>query len=249
MIDIHAHILPGIDDGAKEIYDTLAMAELAVESGVRAVVATPHCNLPGMYENFFKDEYIKIFTAAKQAIEDEGIPLELYPGMEVFATDDLPDLLVNKKIMPINQSRYVLIEFHFEEDPDFVMDVLKRVKDVGAKPVIAHAERYEFVQEYPQLVYEMRKEGYVIQANKGSFMGRFGKTAKHTAYELLEHNLINVVASDAHSPHYRTTYLRDAYEELENYLPKQIRDILFRQNPARICANQAVIVQQPVPFL
>ena len=105
MIDIHAHILPGIDDGARDIFDTLEIAQIAVESGVTAIVATPHCNIPGLFNNFFADEYIRIYEGAVRVLKDERIPLELYPGMEVFGTYDLPDLLVSKKIMPINQSR------------------------------------------------------------------------------------------------------------------------------------------------
>lgn len=248
MIDIHAHILPGIDDGAKDIFDTLEMAQLAVESGVQAIVATPHCNIPGMFNNFFADEYIKIFEGAVRVLKDERIPLELYPGMEVFGTYDLPDLLVNKKIMPINQSRYVLIEFSFDEDPAFVSDVLRRVKDVGARPVVAHAERYEFVQDNPQLVYEWRKSGYQIQANKGSFLGRFGSTAEKTVYRLLRHNLITVVASDAHSPRRRTPYMWDAYERVEEFTSRKYAELLFKENPARICRNQLLMAQNPISF-
>lgn len=248
MIDIHAHILPGIDDGARDIFDTLEMAQMAVESGVKGIVATPHCNIPGMFNNFFADEYIRIYESAVKVLKDEGIPLELYPGMEVFGTYDLPDLLVDKKIMPINQSRYVLIEFAFDEDPDFVTDLLQRVRAVGARPVVAHAERYEFVQENPQLVYEWRKAGYQIQANKGSFLGRFGRTAEKTVYQLLNHNLITVVASDAHSPHRRTTVMMDAYEELKEHCTRQQLNMLFHENPARICNNQPVLVQKPIGF-
>ena len=118
MIDIHAHILPGIDDGAEDIYDTLEMARMAVDSGVKAMVATPHCNLPGLFDNYFSDAYVKVFQDSVQALAREKIPLRLYPGMEAFATDNLPDLLVDGKIMPLNQSRYVLVEFSFDEYPD-----------------------------------------------------------------------------------------------------------------------------------
>ena len=114
MIDIHAHILPGIDDGAEDIYDTLEMARMAVDSGVKAMVATPHCNLPGLFDNYFSDAYVKVFQDSVRALAREKIPLRLYPGMEAFATYNLPDLLVDGKIMPLNQSRYVLVEFYFD---------------------------------------------------------------------------------------------------------------------------------------
>ena len=171
MIDIHAHILPGIDDGAEDTYDTLEMARMAADSGVNRIIATPHCNIPGMYGNYFGREYIDRYESVVRAVRKEKIPIEILPGMEVFSTEDLPELIVNQKIMPLNQSRYILMEFAFDEDPEFAEAILKRVKEVGARPVIAHAERYEFIQDYPQIAYRWFRKGYVIQANKGSFLG------------------------------------------------------------------------------
>ena len=171
MIDIHAHILPGIDDGAEDMYDTLEMARMAADSGVDKIIATPHCNIPGMYGNYFGKEYIDRYESVVRAVRKEKIPIEILPGMEVFSTEDLPELIVNHKIMPLNQSRYILMEFAFDEDPEFADSILKRVEEVGARPVIAHAERYEFIQDYPQIAYRWFRKGYVIQANKGSFLG------------------------------------------------------------------------------
>lgn len=248
MIDIHAHILPGIDDGAKDIYDTLEMAKIAADSGVTSIVATPHCNLSGYFENYFGKSYIEVFARAEEAIRKEQIPIRLLPGMEVFATPDLPDLIVDRKIMPLNQSRYILIEFAFDESPDFADNLLRRVREVGARPVVAHVERYDFVQDYPEIIYNWRKKGYAIQVNKGSFLGHFGKHAQSTAHLLLKHNLISVVASDAHSPYQRTPYLLEAYEELCAEYPKKKIDLLFQNNPEKICSNEITLRFEPIPF-
>lgn len=247
MIDIHAHILPGIDDGAGDLYDTLEMAQMAADSGVRAIVATPHCNIPGVYRNYFGDAYLEAFYAARDAIKKERIPIELYPGMEVFATYDLPELIEDGKIMTINQSHYLLMEFSFDEDPEFASALLGKIREMEIIPVVAHVERYEFVQEDPWLIYQWRKAGYGIQVNKGSFMGRFGRRAWRTAYELLEYQLISAVASDAHSPYRRTTYMRDAYEALLNDFSKEYLDILFRKNPEHICRDEKL--DDSIPFL
>lgn len=247
MIDIHAHILPGIDDGAGDLYDTLEMAKLAADCGVTAIVATPHCNIPGVYKNYFGDAYREVFCRARAAIEREGIPVKLYPGMEVFATDDLPELIKEGKIMTLNQGHHLLMEFSFDEDPEFAAALLKQVRELDIRPVIAHVERYEFVQEDPWLIYEWRKEGYGIQVNKGSFMGRFGRRAFQTACELMDYRLISVVASDAHSPYRRTTYMRDAYEALLDDFPQEYLDILFEKNPARICRDE--LLDDSIPFL
>lgn len=248
MIDIHTHILPGFDDGAEDIYDTLEMIRMSAESGVSAVVATPHCNLPGMFDNYFGEKYMEVYQKVVNAVQKEKLPVKIMLGMEAFATWELPDLIVEKKIMPLNQSRYVLLEFAFDEDPDYADDLLRRVKHVGARPVIAHAERYEFIQDNPQIAYRWRQRGYVIQANKGSFQGRFGRAAMESAHRMLKHNLVSVVASDAHSPFRRTTYMRDAYAELEMEYPRKYLQLVFHENPRRICANMPILKAKPIPF-
>ena len=246
MIDIHAHILPGIDDGAADIYDTLEMAVMAVESGVTKMVATPHCNIPGYFDNHFGEVYIRAYEKAVEAIRRERIPLELLPGAEAFATYDLPELLVNKKVMPINQSRYVLMEFSFNESLDFANDVLRRVQEIGARPVIAHAERYDFIQNNLYIVQEWVKKGYILQVNKGSFVGRFGRRAEKLAYEFLKKGFVSVIASDAHSPVRRTPHMLDAYEHLRKICPERELDVLFRENPERICNNRPVLRKSSV---
>lgn len=241
MIDIHSHILPGIDDGAADIYETLKMAKMAVESGVTQIVATPHCNIPGGYENYFGERYINAYERAVEAIQKEGLPLQILPGMEVFGTYNLPDLIVDKKIMPLNQSRYILIEFDFNEDPAYVMDILKRTQEVGAIPIVAHAERYKFIQERPEIALEWVANGFVIQVNKGSFTGRFGEAERRAAYILLENDLAAAVASDAHSAKVRTPFMLDAYEELKKHYSEDKLNVVFYENPKRICNNEPII--------
>lgn len=211
MIDIHTHILPGLDDGAADIYDSIEMAALAHEYGTKAIVATPHCNIPGIYGNYFGKEYCRVFKETKEIIQREQPGLLLLAGMEVYTTEDVPELLTDGKIFPINRTRYVLMEFDFAEDPDFADRMLRRVREVRAIPVVAHAERYEFVQDAPEIVWNWKKIGCEIQVNKGSFLGRFGTRARKTAFELLNHNLVTAVASDAHSPVQRTTCMADDF--------------------------------------
>lgn len=237
MIDIHTHILPGFDDGATDIYDSLEMAMMAIDSGVKAMVATPHCNIPGMFDNYYGEEYIEIFQRTEQIFEKEGIPITLYSGMEVFVTPDVPRLLSEGKLLTINGSRYMLVEFAFDEDPDYVQRMLKKIKELGVCPVIAHAERYEFVKEDLQRVYYWRKNGYLVQVNKGSLMGRFGRGAEYASHRLLRHNLVSVIASDAHSPFQRTPYMLDAYEELSKDYSERYLQVLFEENPRRICKD------------
>ena len=244
MVDIHSHILPGIDDGSPDIFETLKMADMSVKSGVTKMVATPHCNIPGRYRNYFDENYIKLFDHVRDVFEREGVMLELLPGMEVFVTEDVPKLIKDGKIMPINKSHYVLIEFDFNEDPDFVRYMIDRIKDVSAKPLIAHAERYRFIQRHPEMLREWKNDKIVVQMNKGSFKGRFGKGAEEIAYMALNENLVDVISSDTHGSVRRTPVMDDVFFELsldydENYLK-----VLFDENPGRICSDRPVLIRK-----
>ena len=244
MIDIHAHILPGMDDGAEDTHESLEMARMAVDSGVTAIVATPHCNFPGVYDNYFDKNYEETFRWIKKSLKDAGIPLKLYAGMEVFVTPDVPKLIADGKLLTINGGRYMLVEFAFDEEPDYVDKMLARIVECGVCPVIAHPERYEFIQDKPLIAQQWKDRGYLMQANKGSFIGRFGRRARHLAYRLLGGNLLSVIASDCHGPYRRTPFLLETYEELsESYSKKQLK-ILFEENPMRICLNQRPVEEK-----
>ena len=241
MIDIHSHILPGMDDGAQDLYDTLEMLDMAARNGVKAIIATPHCNIPRGFGNYLDEEYKACIQMVREVVREEGIPIRVLPGAEALGTQDLPDYLKAGIIMTLNNSRYLLTEFLFDEDPEFVNRILAEIRELNLIPVIAHPERYKFVQRDPNLVYEWRAKGYPTQINKGSVRGKFGNRAKETAMLLLDHNLVSVVASDAHSPRFRTTNMTRAYSELlENY-PEQYVDLLFNENPRRICQNEPLL--------
>ena len=123
-----------------------------------------------------------------------------------------------------------------------------QVKELRARPVVAHPERYEFVQDDPSVVYEWKRNGYEVQVNKGSFLGRFGRKAQDAAYALLNHNLVTAVASDAHSPMQRTTCMSDAYGHLLQSYPKDYLDALFTENPRYICSGLRPIRFRRIPF-
>ena len=248
MIDVHTHILPGLDDGAADIYDSIEMAALAYENGTKVIAATPHCNIPGVYGNYFGKEYCRVYRETKEIIQREQPGLTLLAGMEVYTTEEVPELLVDGKIFPINRTRYVLMEFDFAEDPDFADRMLRRVQEVRAIPLVAHAERYEFVQDDPEIVWNWKMMGCEIQVNKGSFLGRFGTRAQKAAFKLLNHNLVTAVASDAHSPVRRTTCMADAYEYLRKEYAEKYLDVLFHVNPKNICSGRKPVQFRKIPF-
>lgn len=242
MIDIHAHILPGMDDGAEDMQDTIEMAKIAVESGVTAMVATPHCNIPGIYDNYNDEKFYETYERVCRELQARDIPLQLFHGMEVFATPDLPQLLKEKKIFTINGGNYLLVEFPFDEDLEYVESILDDILDEGLRPVVAHAERYEFVQRNLFVLDQWRKRGVVIQVNKGSLLGRFGRYSYDAAHYMMRKGLADVIASDCHRPYRRTPVMIEAYDRLLEKYSKEYLDVLFTENPKRICKGEEVIV-------
>lgn len=240
MTDLHTHILPGLDDGAQTLEDSLAMAELALESGVTDLVATPHSNQSGRFENddpFLLRQNLEWF---QQILGKERLPLHVYLGMEIFSSEDLCQKIQEGKLIGLNNSRYYLVEFPFDEEPEFIGDQLERMLNMGAIPLLAHPERYFCVQDSPVFVYDWLQMGCLTQINKGSILGRFGWRAEHAAHELLRFDLVTCMASDAHSPYRRTTYLREAYQILEEYYGEDTAYRLTVYQPGKILRSQHI---------
>lgn len=248
MIDLHAHILYGVDDGSQSLEESLQMARMAADSGVRAMAMTPHCNIPGFYENYDGRELRGLFRKLSVAVREAGIPLELYPGMEVFGQENLNKLLREHRLIPINDGRYLLIEFDFGEEPDWMNFLLEMVRAAGLDPLVAHPERYGAVQADPDLAYKWALQGYALQVNKGSILGRFGRKEQRTAELLLEHELVACIASDAHHSVFRTPYMSEAADYLEEIYGEECVQLLLKDNPARILNSEDIVLLEPRGF-
>lgn len=233
MIDIHVHIIPNVDDGAEDMQDALLMAELAVESGVHTIAATPHCNLPIGFDNYWNPELAEHFQRLQTEIHKRGLPLEIWTGMEIYATEQVPELIREKKVIPINDSGRYLVEFDFYMRSDNIRRLLEKICDTGAIPIVAHPERYICVQRRPQIVMDWLDMGCQLQINRGSFFGSFGRGSFGAADELLRNSCVAYIASDAHSPYRRTTYMRDVEEFLSEEYSRKLAEKLLRENPNR----------------
>lgn len=234
IIDMHTHILPGVDDGARTMEDSLEMARVAVNSGVRVMVATPHSNR----EPRFASQVESRVRALQYRLRCEGIPLRVLPGMEIFVDRDTPARLAEGELLPLNGTRYALVEFSFEEDPLFIDESLHEVRAARFVPVVAHPERYACVGEDPQMAAEWRRRGYGVQVNKGSLLGRFGERIQHTAVKLLMDGLVTAVASDAHSPEVRTPDMAPMARFLSEALSPAAERTLLWDNPRRLLADE-----------
>ena len=227
---------------------SLEMLAISAESGVTDVVATPHCNIPDEADNYVSLDLYTAFLNLQKEAERAEIPVRVLRGMEVFTTEDLPQLIRERKVWSLNGTRYLLMEFAFNEDPKFASDMLARLRKMGVRPVVAHPERYFFIQDEPQIAYEWCTSGCALQVNKGSLLGRFGGGPERTARLLVEHGLAACVASDAHTDYQRSTYMADVAHLLEADYGEDLRKLLLELNPGRILKGETLLGYEPIPF-
>lgn len=210
MIDMHTHILPGVDDGSPSIHDSVVMLQKAESLGFEAIVLTPHYMSFTNYTSTLQKNK-RIMNQLSHAILDAGVCIKLYLGNEVFFDPDILELFDSDQFIALNKSTYYLVEtvrhdanvVHFE-------DFLYHLQLKGFDPIIAHPERYDFVQDDPEVLLDFIEKGSLVQMNALSLVGYYGHHAQETAKILLERNMVQFMASDAHS-------LR-AYEKMDEAL-------------------------------
>lgn len=227
MIDVHSHVLPGIDDGARNMDMSIQMLRKAEQEGTEAVVMTPHfCRGYGEASSV---QVRELTERLKEQMKHEGISLELHPGQEVFLTDSTIRDLEQGIIMGINDTRYMLVELPMDEIPKHAMEVLYELRVRGMKPMLAHPERYAYVMKDVTVLNRFIEEGCLFQLNSGSIEGVFGKEVRNTAETLLKSGAYCFLGSDAHSTGRRTTGLREAAAIMEK-LQKGSVDVMMENS-------------------
>lgn len=240
MLDIHCHILHGIDDGAGDLTDSLEMAQIAAENGTKAVFATPHCNMPGFFLNFRSNEFDARLSALQSAVKDRGIDLQIYPGQEIYLENGFIQRLKKGELITLNHSRYALVEFDFYEQENEAYKKTEALVSEGYTPIISHPERYGFVRENDDAIAKLRRLGALIQLNAGSLSGNFGKACAKIAHDTLGRELADFMASDAHSQYSRTPDLSQAHEYVCENFSYEYADRLLCINPKRIINNDEI---------
>ena len=248
MIDIHSHILPGIDDGSDCMETSIEMLALAEESGVEAIIATPHFDPDAGFENYASRGLMKLRSSLEEAAEAEGIGVSIRLGMEIMASENIPELLEEGRVWTLCGTKYFLIEFLFDEDPARCFEILSRCRKKGFRPVIAHPERYRFVRRDPQIAYEWCIRGYGLQLNKGSILGSFGPEIMKCSERLIRHGLAAFAASDAHSAVQRTPHMTRLRAHLETEFGREYAALLLDENPARLISGRELAGFEPYPF-
>ncbi len=238
ICDLHAHVLPGVDDGAPTMEYALQMLQNAAASDVKMLAVTPHCNGPCGKDNLLypdiRDRFLRLQKAA------QGIPVELVMGAEVRVNEGLPEHLSRREIPTINGGRYLLTEFAIDTKPEMFMEMLQKILSLGYIPLVAHPERYHAVCNAPQIVLPWLDLGCHLQLTGGSIRGDYGKSVQHTANYLLQQDLVACVASDAHGVNGRSNYLLDIYDHLAVFYSKPYAKCLLYENPVRICGNDDI---------
>lgn len=241
MIDIHAHIIPGLDDGSMDMGTSIIMAEVAEESGVSAIIATPHANQVRRFENYVSDKLFARADKLRNEIARENIELDIGLGMEIYCTADVPKLLKENKLLTLNGSRYVLVEFGFRTEAAVMESRLYSIMDSGYVPIVAHPERYYDLQDRPEFVDCWISNGIGIQINKSSLFGYFGRGAYNFSHILLENELVSCIASDAHGVESRTTEMAEIFDYIAMEYSEEKAELLLSENPRRVFNNEPLI--------
>ncbi len=244
MIDIHTHILPGCDDGASSMEESLEMAAVAVQDGIRQVVATPH------EEAWGKTIDIQRVVAAvddlRRAIADRGIDIEVLVGIEALLAPDLPERLAQRRVLGINEKRYVLVEVPFQLYPAFADQTFFELQLRGIVPVLAHPERNAAVQRDPYILEGPVSRGVMVQITAGSLLGAFGSKTRETAETMLASNLAHVIASDAHSPEARPPILSTAARRAAELVGAERAEAMVSSVPKSIIIGERVELPAPI---
>lgn len=223
MIDIHTHILPGVDDGAENWNDTLLMARAAVAEGITTMIATPH-HANGKFTNIAAEVAEHILRLNEQLIA-AGVPLTIRAGQEIRVHDDLLDAWNRKELLSLADSNYLLIEMPSSRIPKAMHELIHELSVMNLKPIIAHPERNAEIVQHPERLAELIERGAYAQVTTHSLLGGFGRKIEKSAWSLCRSGLIHVVSSDAHHVERRGFRLREAYgtirarmgEEWEGY--------------------------------
>ena len=246
MVDLHCHILPGIDDGSKDIEETLEMARIAVSEGVHHIICTPHYI---QYSDYYNKKQVEaLVDEMNERLNEEGISLTLSAGHEVYMTPDLPKLVQEGEVSTLNNTQYLLVEFPMNDIPLYAEDVFYELRLMGLTPILAHPERYPMIIENPNLLLKFLNLGVLCQANVGSIRGFFGERVKETVFKLIEHRMIHFIATDAHTPRNRSPKVQKALEAVTK-LDATLAQELFIENPLKVYQNELIELKQPIEII
>lgn len=240
MIDLHNHILPGIDDGARNLEEALEMARMAVDQGFSGIVATPHYGS----SQFLSDINLvrQLVAELNQELANRSINLTIFPGMEVRLSTDVIESLSKGAILSINEGCYILLELPFLQAPAGFENFVRMILDLGKKIILAHPEKNVEIQRRPEIIYELlelfKGGDLLVQITADSVTGEAGLPALSTAKRLLENGLAHILATDAHSSINRPPMILSAFKSVASIVGEDIATKMTHDWPKAVINSQ-----------
>lgn len=243
MIDFHTHIVYDVDDGAEDIETSMKILKRAFKAGINKIILTPHY-MPDYYE-FSKNEIKERITILQEKCNEEKIEIELYQGNEVYITNHMVELLKDEEIATINNSRYVLFELPMSQEAPNLLEVIYQLLEDKKIPIIAHPERYTYIQKEPNKLIELIEQGVLFQTNYGSIIGQYGKEAQKTAKLLIQNNYIHFLGTDVHKSGHIYEQMQEIKGVLNKIISKEKIEELTNINACKVINNELIEVEIP----
>ncbi|MUT65077.1 tyrosine-protein phosphatase [Paenibacillus sp. NEAU-GSW1] len=237
MIDIHSHLLPGLDDGAADWNEAMALAAAASAEGITDIIATPH-HFDGRYNNSAA-KVNELVNTMNAMLTEQQIPLTVHSGQEIHVHHHLLNNWDNGLLLPLAGSKYVLLEMPSSRIPEHMDQLVYELKLAGISAVIAHPERNAEIVKHPERLAELIALGAYAQVTSHSLVGGFGRTIERAAWHLCRHRLIHFIASDAHHLEWRGFRMKEAFERAAGTLGEQWSDY-YARNAARLLQSEEI---------
>jgi len=247
VIDLHCHILPGMDDGPSTIADSLEMCRTAAGDGIRTIVATPHYN-PGCF-TWSADIQQSALHTLQQKVDAAEIPVKLLSGAEIAFCTELPELFKNAPHLAINRGCYFLLEFGPQAVPANIELFLSSIITVGYLPIIAHPERNSWFIRHHDVLTSLVRCGVLLQITADSLLGEYGTEVQRFCQQLLRNNLVQIIASDAHNTSDRPALLSAAVKAAAEQIGDQNAAALVTTNPLAILNGIRLTIPETAGYL
>ena len=239
MIDIHNHIIPNLDDGAKDLNESLEMARIAVADGIQTIVATPHNR--DVRDRHSLSIAMEHKNSLERSIKEESLPLKIVFGMENHLETDLIEQLIIGHALPIEETKYILLELPFDFYPYYTIKVIKEIQSMGFIPIIAHPERNTNIQNDIQVFEDIYKTGALMQITAESLEGYFGQKSYSSARLFLINGFVHFIGSDGHSSSgHRLPELSKGVVQAERLIGSDKARKLVVDNPKAMLLNHDI---------
>lgn len=247
FVDLHSHLLPNVDDGSQSYRASLRLARQAVDNGIEVALMTPH-HMNGQYVNH-KQDVIQLTEEFQKHLDNENIPLSVFPSQEVRITGELLQQLDDNDILFSDERKqYLLLEFPDDDIPTYSRDIIFKIMQRGTTVQIAHPERNTKIMKNPSILFDLIEAGSLAQMTAGSYVGNFGKKVERFSEEILKHNLAHTFVSDVHDLPNRSFSMAEAMQKVEKKLGRDYRQLL-EHNAESIIDGQSVTRLQPEPIV